>query len=147
MDFMVADRPGKSGFGNVLFAVILMWGGGCHDWRGTDTVEVLVEAASPGGKFIATSFSCEGGGAAGYGYSNVSLRRAGVALNQRDGLLGQHKTWSGFTEIALRWIDEKNLEISYTENTQPAYREHNRVRVDSRFGITIHYVVTQRTKT
>ena len=113
---MVADRPGKSGFGNVLFAVILMWGSGCHDWRGTDTVEVLVEAASPGGKFIATSFSCEGGGAAGYCYSNVSLRRAGVALNQRDGLLGQHKTWSGFTEITLRWIDEKNLEISYTEN-------------------------------
>ena len=147
MDFVVADLPRKSDFGNVLFAVILMWVSGCHDWRGTDTVEVLAAATSPSGKFIATSFYCEGGGAAGYCYSNVSLRRAGVALNPRDGLLGQHKTWRGFTEITVRWIDEKNLKISYTENTQPAYREHNRVRVDSRFGITIHYVVTQRTKT
>jgi hypothetical protein len=147
MDFVVADLPGKSDFGNVLFAVILLWVSGCHDWRGTDTVEVLAEVASPNGRFIATSFYCEGGGAAGYCYSNVSLRRTGVGLNQRDGLLGRHKTWSGFTEITVRWMDEKNLEISYTENTQPAYREHNTVRVDSRFGITIHYIVSNRTGT
>ena len=110
-------------------------------------MDVLVEVASPNGRFIATSFYCEGGGAAGYCYSNVSLRRVGAALNQRDGLLGQHKTWSGFAEITLCWIDDKNLEISYRENTQPAYREHNRVRVDLRFGVTIHYVVSNRTET
>ena len=71
-----------------LFALMILFISGCNDWRGTDTVEVLSEKPSPNGKFIATSFYCEGGGAAGYCYWNASLRRAGERLNQRDGLLG-----------------------------------------------------------
>jgi hypothetical protein len=109
----------------------------------TDTVEVLSEEPSPNGKFIATSFYCEGGGAAGYCYNNVSLRRAEDELDQRNGLLGKHKTWRGFSDIELRWIDDSNLEISYTQDTSPAYRDHNSVRVDSKHGITIHYIVTK----
>ncbi|MBC8875631.1 MAG: hypothetical protein H8E44_39900 [Planctomycetes bacterium] len=108
----------------------------------TDTVEVLSEKPSPNGKFIATSFRCEGGGAAGYCYNNASLRRAGDELNQRDGLLGKHKTWSGFSDIKVRWIDDDNLEISYKQNTSPTHRDHNSVRVDSNHGIKIHYIVT-----
>ena len=142
MDFVVADLPRKSDFGNVLFAVILMWVSGCHDWRGTDTVEVLAAAASPSGKFIATSFYCEGGGAAGYCYWNASLRRAGDPLNQRDGLLGKHKTWKGFSDIKLRWIDNGNLEIAYKQANSEAYRDHVSERVESRHGIRIHYIVT-----
>ena len=125
-----------------LFALVLLFVNGCHDGRDTDTVEVLSEKPSPNGKLIATSFYCEGGGAAGYCYNNASLRRAGDDLDQRDGLLGKHKTWSGFSDIELRWIDDSNLEISYTQDTSPAYREHNSVRVDSRHGIKIHYIVT-----
>lgn len=92
------------------------------------------------------SFYCEGGGAAGYTYNNVSLRRAGDELNQRNGLLGKHETWSGFSDIEIRWIDDGNLEISYTRNSLPAYREHNAVGVESRHGIKIHYTVTNRDK-
>ena len=125
-----------------LFVLVILFVNGCHDWRGTDTVEVLSEKPSPNGKFIATSFYCEGGGAAGYCYNNASLRRAGDELNQRDGLLGKHKTWSGFSDIEVRWIDDSNLEISYTQNTLPAYRDHNSVRVESKHGIKIHYIVT-----
>ncbi|MEE3368958.1 MAG: hypothetical protein VX346_06405 [Planctomycetota bacterium] len=144
---MIANLSSTSGFLKFLSVAVLLGCAGCRDWRATDTVKVLAEVASPNGKFIATSFYCEGGGAAGYCYSNVSLRRSGVALNQRDGLLGRHKTWSGFDKIVLRWMDDGNLEISYAENPQPAYREHNRVRVDSRFGVTIHYMVSNRTGT
>ena len=125
-----------------LFALMILFISGCNDWRGTDTVEVLSEKPSPNGKFIAASFYCEGGGAAGYCYWNASLRPAEERLNQRDGLLGKYKTWKGFSDIELRWIDDSNLEVSYRQDTGPAYGEQNSVRVESRHGTRIHYIVT-----
>ena len=124
----------------LLCEVILLTGCMASD-SSTDTVEVISEKPSPDGRFIATSFYCEGGGAAGYCYNNIGLRRAGDELDQRDGLLGKHKTWSGFSDIAVRWIDDENLEVSYTQDTSPAYRDHNSFRVDSKYGIKIHYKV------
>lgn len=126
-------------FGTFFLLVILQ--SGCHD-PGTDTVKILSEKISPNGKFIAASFYCEGGGAAGYCYHNASLRRAGDKHNQRDGLLGKHKTWRGFSGIKLRWKDDDNLEITYKEERSAGYRDHNRVRVESKHGIKIHYLVT-----
>ena len=126
----------------ILFALVFLFVSGCHDWRGTDTVEVLSEKPSPDGRFIATSFYCEGGGAAGYCYWNASLRRAGEWLNQRDGLLGKHKTWKGFSDIKLRWIDDSHLEVSCRQANGTAYRDNSSVRVESKHGIAIHYIVT-----
>ena len=126
----------------ILFALVFLFVSGCHDWRGTDTVEVLSEKPSPDGRFIATSFYCEGGGAAGYCYWNASIRRAGEQLNQRDGLLGKHKTWKGFSDIKLRWIDDSHLEVSCRQANGPAYRDNSSVKVESKHGIAIHYIVT-----
>jgi hypothetical protein len=126
----------------ILFALVFLFVSGCHDWRGTDTVEVLSEKPSPDGRFIATSFYCEGGGAAGYCYWNASLRRAGEWLNQRDGLLGKHKTWKGFSDIKLRWIDDSHLEVSCRQANGPAYRDNSSVKVESKHGIALHYIVT-----
>ena len=126
----------------ILFALMFLFVSGCHDWRGTDTVEVLSEKPSPDGRFIATSFYCQGGGAAGYCYWNVSLRRAGDPLNQRDGLLGKHKTWKGFSDIKLRWIDDSHLEVSCRQANGPAYRDNSSVKVESKHGIALHYIVT-----
>ncbi len=126
----------------ILFALVFLFVSGCHDWRGTDTVEVLSEKPSPDGRFIATSFYCEGGGAAGYCYWNANLRRAGEQLNQRDGLLGKHKTWKGFSDIKLRWIDDSHLEVSCRQANEPAYRDNNSVRIESKHGIAIHYIAT-----
>jgi hypothetical protein len=117
---------------------------GCVDFGGgpdTDTVDILGEEKSPNGKLIATSFSCSGGGAAGYFYFNASLRKAGEKLDQRDGLLGKHKTWKAFTDIEVKWIDDKNLEVSYNQKDSPDYKENNAVKVESKHGIKIHYVV------
>jgi len=126
----------KPGFLKALFLLLILFLGGCHDWRGTDTVEILSKKPSPEGQFIATSFYCEGGGAAGYCYWNASLRRAEEQLNQRDGLLGKYKTWKSFSDIELRWIDDSNLEVSYKQS-----RDDNSERVESKHGITIHYIV------
>tara|TARA_B100001750_G_scaffold241455_1_gene252897 strand:+ start:569 stop:997 length:429 start_codon:yes stop_codon:yes gene_type:complete len=126
-----------------FFALVILFTSGCRGWGGgTDTVEILSEKPSPDGRFIATSFYCEGGGAAGYCYWNADLRRAEDELNQRDGLLGKHKTWKGFGDIKLRWIDNGNLEIAYKQANSEAYRDHVSERVESRHGIRIHYIVT-----
>ena len=118
----------------------LLWVG-CKPDGGNEQVEVLSEMRSPNGTFIASSFACSGGGAAGYFYFNANLRRAGEALDSGDGLLGKHKTWKAFTDIQIRWIDDANLEVSYQQDEAPAYRENNGVRVDSKYGIKMHYLV------
>ena len=118
---------------------------GCVDFSeggpGTDKIEIIAEEKSPNGKLIATSFSCSGGGAAGYFYFNASLRKADEKLDQRDGLLGEHKTWKAFADIEVNWIDDKNLGVSYKQSDSPDYKENNAVKVESKHGIKIHYVV------
>jgi hypothetical protein len=71
----------------------------------------------------------------------VSLRKAGEKLDQRDGLLGKHKTWKAFFDIAVHWIDDQNLEVSYRQDDSPVYKEHNSVPIESRHGVKIHYIV------
>ena len=118
---------------------------GCIDFSGggSGTVEIIGEEKSPNGRFIATSFSCSGGGAAGYFYFNASLRKAGEKLDPRDGLLGKHKTWNAFNDIKVKWIDDTTLEVSYNQSNSPDYKENNAVKVESKHGIRIHYKVKQ----
>jgi len=121
---------------------------GCIDFSGggpdTDKIEIIGEEKSPNGKFVATSFSCSGGGAAGYFYFNVNLRKAGEKLDQRDGLLGKHKTWKAFADIEVKWIDDENLEVSYKQSNSPDYKENNAIKVESKHGIKIHYVTKEK---
>ena len=118
---------------------------GCVDFSGggpdTDKIKIIGEEKSPNGKFIATSFSCSGGGAAGYFYFNASLRKAGEKLDQRDGLLGKNKTWKAFANIEVKWIDNENLEVACKQTDSPDYKENNAVKVESKYGIKIHYKV------
>lgn len=126
-----------------IAAVIIV---GCSSYKNSDKVELLSKKTSPNGKFIATSFSCSGGGAAGYFYFNANLRRVEEELDQRDCLLGKHKTWKAFYDIRVRWMDDSNLEISYKQNNSPAYQDNNSVKVSSKFGVNIHYVVNNEGK-
>jgi len=121
---------------------------GCIDFSGggpgTDKIEIIGEEKSPNGRFISTSFSCSGGGAAGYFYFNASLRKAGEKLDPRDGLMGKHKTWKAFTDIEVKWIDDTNLEVSYNQSNSPDYKENNAHKVESKHGIKIHHKVKNR---
>jgi len=127
-----------------IAAVVLV---GCGSYNNTDIVRVLSEKASPNGQLIASSFSCSGGDAAGYFYFNANLRRVEEKLDQRDCLLGKHKTWKAFNDIEVRWIDDSNLEISYKQDNSSSYRENNSVKVGSKYGVNIHYLVTNLGKT
>ena len=112
------------------------------DNRDHDKVEIIQEEKSPNGQYVATSFSCSGGGAAGYFYFNANLRKAGEELDQLDVLMGKHKDWKAFFDVEVRWIDDENLEVSYEEiDDLPAYVENNAVKVKSKYGIKIHHVI------
>jgi hypothetical protein len=119
---------------------------GCIDFGGSsenDEVEILQEEKSPNGKYVASSFSCSGGGAAGYFYFNANLRKVGEELDQLDGLMGKHKGWKAFTDVDVRWIDDENLEVSYRQDESSAYKENNAVKVESKYGIKIHHVIKE----
>ena len=111
------------------------------DNRDHDEVEIIQEEKSPNGQYVATSFSCSGGGAAGYFYFNANLRKASEELDQLDGLMGKHKDWKVFFDVEVRWIDDENLEVSYKEIDLPAYVENNAVKVKSKYGIKVHHVI------
>ena len=120
---------------------------GCIDFGGSledDEVEILQEEKSPNGQYVATSFFCSGGGAAGYTYFNANLRKADEQLDQRDVLMGKHKTWTGGLDVEFRWIDDENLEVSYKQSDSPAYKENNAVKVESKYGIKIHHLIKKR---
>lgn len=120
--------------GRALLGLTLLLGG-C--WGGgAPTVEVLQEAVSPDGRHVATSFYCEGGGAAGYTFHNVSLRPSEAPLDPMDGLLGKHRTWNSFGGVDVRWRDATHLEVSYRALTDD---EEQLTEVGERHGVRIHY--------
>ena len=118
---------------------------GCIDFSGSsrenDKVDILQEEKSPNGQYVATSFSCSGGGAAGYFYFNANLRKVGEELDQLDVLMGKDKDWKAFAAIEVRWIDDESLEVSYRQDESPAYKENNAVKVQSKYGIKIHHLI------
>ena len=133
--------------GSILFTLALLstlFYVRCDNFLGIrdhDKVEIIQEKKSPNGQYVATSFSCSGGGAAGYFYFNANLRKAGEELDQLDVLMGKHKDWKAFFDVEVRWIDDENLELSYKEIDLPAYVENNAVKVESKYGIKIHHLI------
>ena len=125
---------------SVLLLLVLFFTG-CVNFGGSknDDIEILQEEKSPNGKFVATSFSCSGGGAAGYFFFNANLRKVDDQLDTRDVLMGKHKTWKAFFDIDVRWIDDANLEVSYYQTSGPAYEKNNAVKVESKYGLKIHH--------
>ena len=125
---------------SVLLLLVLFFTG-CVNFGGSknDDIEILQEEKSPNGKFVATSFSCSGGGAAGYFFFNANLRKVDDQLDTRDVLMGKHKTWKAFFDIDVRWIDDANLEVSYYQKSGSAYEKNNAVKVESKYGLKIHH--------
>lgn len=126
-----------------VFALVGLVLCGCerNDWRSTDQVKILDERKSPDGKHTATVFYCSGGGAAGYTYTNVNVRRSSEPLNQRDFLLGQH-LWHSFADISLSWEDATTLRVAYGWASEShEYREQNS-QTKRRVGeVKVNYLV------
>jgi hypothetical protein len=112
----------------------------CLDFgEGEPAVEILQQVASPDGTKVATSFHCEGGGAAGYVFNNVAVTPVGSTFDPLDGLLGKHKTWNSFHDIQVKWVDDKNLEVSLRSVAAQPDAEQMSTRVEARHGVALHY--------
>ncbi|MDG2124301.1 MAG: hypothetical protein P8J87_11410 [Verrucomicrobiales bacterium] len=113
---------------------------GQSEWKTTDDVEIISESKSPDAKYIATVFSCSGGGAAGYSYTNVNLRKTSDEFSQRDFLLGKH-LWNSYNEISVDWKDSTNLDVSYHWlSSNPEERKQNGRRVAEKDGVVVNYI-------
>lgn len=131
--------------GPIIFALAMALLAGCgnDDWKTTDEVEILSESKSPDGKYIVTVFSCSGGGAAGYTYTNVNLREASETLDQRDFLLGKH-LWNSFAGISADWKDSETLEVTYRwASDDPDYKTQNGQTVPKKGKVEINYVIKE----
>ena len=126
-----------------VLTITLMMGACNRDWKTTDYVEIIDESKSPDGRHIATVFYCSGGGAAGYVYNNVNLRKSTDQFNQRDFLLGK-RLWGSYTNITVRWIDSAHLEVSYMWwGEHPEYKRYNSQRVPDKDGVRITYLLKE----
>ncbi len=101
-------------------------------------VEILQAEVSPDGTKVATSFYCQGGGAAGYSFHNVTLTPVDEAVDPFDGLLGKHKSWNTFVGIGVTWLDNENLEVTFSAHGDDA--EQLSTRVATSLGVDLHYV-------
>lgn len=78
------------------------------------TTNILVTAASPDQKNIATSYVNMGGGAAGWCSTSVNLRRSDEEMNVKDYVFSSHCG----TKIELVWESNDILRISYTPDSE-----------------------------
>ena len=126
-----------------LMITFLLCGCGQNDWQTSDKVEILSESKSPHGDYIATVFSCAGGGASGYTYTNVNLRKKSQDFNQRDFLLGKH-LWHSFSEISVNWKDSRTLSVSYRwVSDNSSHKTQNGKRVPEKDGVKVHYTLVE----
>jgi hypothetical protein len=127
----------------LTLVMTLFVGCGNDDWKITDEVQILSESKSPDGKCIVTVFSCSGGGAAGYTYTNVNLREVSETFDQRDFLLGKH-LWNCFTDLSADWKDSETLVVTYRwASDDPDYKAHNGQRVAKKGKVEINYVIKE----
>lgn len=123
----------------LFFGVVLIALACSEEWRKTDRVTILQEKNSPDGLFVATAFECEGGGAAGYCYANVNVRRANQPFNQRHFILGD-KMWSGYGQFDLQWLGSNHLQVTYRGPKDPKWLKQNGMRKEECCGVKISYL-------
>ena len=75
-------------------------------------ISVHDETVSPDGKMVATVYSAEGGGAAGWTRSNVELRRSGTPFGTGRDLLKRRRGYGSLGRIKAGWEDRTTLKVT-----------------------------------
>lgn len=73
-------------------------------------IHILATNTSPSGKYIATTFTTMGGGAAGSCGRQVNIRKSEEEFNHRESIFSSNCG----TEIKTEWENENSLAISYS---------------------------------
>lgn len=81
--------------------------------EGSDAdVDIISTTVSPDKEIVATVYYISGGGAAGYVYRLVNLRRRGGTFNPRKGIVFQV---TRSENIMVTWEDDSHLAIKYSK--------------------------------
>lgn len=100
----------------LLIAIVLLAGvvflSGCLDLGSNTSGEVNVVASqtSPNQSYVASLFNSSGGGAAGWCYLCINVRKQNEQFNPDSGLVFQTRC---NVKPDLKWESEKKLSISY----------------------------------
>ncbi len=78
-----------------------------------DDVNILASSMSPDKEYIATFYNVSGGGAAGYVYMFVNLRRNSEPFDPKKGIIVQ---MTRCYEIHMKWDDNEHLTVSRSKN-------------------------------
>ena len=78
-----------------------------------EDVDIVTTSASPNKEYIATIYIVSGGGAAGYVYRLVNIRKRGEPFDPKKGIVFH---MSGARELGLTWEDDKHLSIKHSKD-------------------------------
>jgi hypothetical protein len=95
----------------VICSVVLL--SSCFDLSSDDTsrdINVTANSPSPNQAYIATSYGMSGGGAAGWCYVYLNVRKQNEQFNPDSNIIFQTRC---NVEPQLVWKDERNLSIAY----------------------------------
>lgn len=85
---------------------------GCAQHKADGRVDIVVTSASPDQEYVATVYTVSGGGAAGYIYRLVNLRRHGEPFDPEKGIIFQATRTQNIT---VTWRGGESLTISYSK--------------------------------
>lgn len=73
-------------------------------------IKIIDNSVTPNQSYVATSYRMMGGGAAGWCYTCVNVRRNSEQFNPDSGIIFQTRC---DVEPELKWQDEKRLSVAY----------------------------------
>ena len=94
----------------LINAIILNY---CNGDEAKEDITIVDKIASPDNRLIATIYIASGGGAAGYAYRLIGIRKDKDSFNPNEGIVFQ---WTGATEVSFRWESNNQVEISYPKS-------------------------------
>jgi hypothetical protein len=85
---------------------------GCTQKRSKEEVKIITTAISPNKEYVATVYVVSGGGAAGYVYNVVNLRKQGERFDPRKGVIFSA---TRARDVGLSWEDNEHLTVRYSK--------------------------------
>ena len=77
-----------------------------------EQIEILSTATSSSNDYVATVYTVSGGGAAGYVYKVVNLRKQAESFDPKKGIIFSA---SGTREVSLQWEDNESLVVKHSK--------------------------------
>lgn len=77
-----------------------------------EQVDIVTTSPSPNNEYLATVYVVWGGGAAGYVYRIVNIRKRSDPFNRTKGIVLH---MSATTNPGVTWADDKNLMVTYSK--------------------------------